>query len=149
MNVVLWVVQGVLAAIFLMAGVIKVTQSREKLLKQLPWVEDFSIRTVRFIGVMELLAAIGLILPALTGVAVFLTPLAATGLVVMMLLAVLTHIRRREPGAIVFTAVLMLAAAFVAWAGSARTRFEPPQPQTYLLLTTTPDGDFDACFRDD
>jgi hypothetical protein len=115
MNVVLWIVQGVLAVIFLMAGVIKVTQPREKLLKQLPWVEDFSTGTVRFIRVMELLAAIGLILPALTGVAVFLTPLAATGLVVMMLLAVLTHIRRREPGAIVFTAVLMLAAAFVAW----------------------------------
>ena len=50
-----------------------------------------------------------------SSVAVFLTPLAATGLVVMMMLAVLTHIRRREPGAIVFTAVLMLAAAFVAW----------------------------------
>ncbi len=77
--------------------------------------EDFSTGTVRFIGVMELLAAIGLILAAVTGVAVFLTPLAATGLVVMMLLAVLTHIRRCEPGAIVFTAVLMLAAAFVAW----------------------------------
>jgi positive regulator of sigma E activity len=86
---------------------------------------------------MELLAAIGLILPALTSVVVFLTPLAATGLVVMMLLAVLTHIRRREPGAIVFTAVLMLTAAFVAGAGSARTRSEPPQPQTQLLLTTT------------
>jgi hypothetical protein len=60
-------------------------------------VEDFSTGTVRSIGVMELLAAIGLILPAVTGVAVFLTPLAATGLVVMMLLAVLTHIRRRSP----------------------------------------------------
>ncbi len=102
MNVVLWIVQGVLAAVFLMAGVMKATQPREKLLKRLPWVEDFSTGTVRFIGVMELLAAIGLILPAVTGVAVFLTPLAATGLVVMMLLAVLTHIRRREPGAIVF-----------------------------------------------
>ena len=54
---------------------------------------------------MGLLAAIGLILPAVTGVAVFLTPLAATSLVVMMLLAVLTHIHRRDPGAIVFTAV--------------------------------------------
>ena len=51
---------------------------------------------------MELLTAMGLILPAVTGVAVFFTPLAATGLAVMMLLAVLTHIRRREPGAIVF-----------------------------------------------
>ena len=50
MNVVLWIVQGVLAAIFLMAGVIKTSQPREKLLKQLPWVEDFSTGTVRFIG---------------------------------------------------------------------------------------------------
>ena len=79
MSVVLWIVRGVLAAVFLMAGVIKATQPREKLLKQLPWVEDFSTGTVRFIGVMELLAAIGLILPAVTGVAVFLTPLALGG----------------------------------------------------------------------
>ena len=115
MNAVLWVVQGVLAAMFLIAGVMKATQPKDKLLKQLPWVEDFSAGTVRFIGVMELLGAIGLILPALTGVAVVLTPLAATGLAVLMLLAVLTHIRRREPGAVVFTAVLMLAAVVVAW----------------------------------
>ena len=66
----------------------------------------------------------------------FFTPLAATGLVVMMMLAVLTHIRRREPGAIVFTAVLMLAAAFAAGARSALTRSEPPQPK-HLFLTTT------------
>jgi len=115
MNVVLWIVQGVLAALFLMAGVIKSTQPREKLLKQLPWVEDFSTGTVRFIGVMEVLAAVGLILPAVTGIAVFFTPLAAAGLAVLMVLAALTHIRRREPGAVVFTVVLMLAAAFVAW----------------------------------
>ena len=115
MNAALWVVQGVLAVMFLMAGVLKATQPKDKLVKQLPWVEDFSAGTVRFIGVMELLGAIGLILPALTGVAVILTPLAATGLAVLMLLAVLTHIRRREPGAVVFTAVLMLAAVVVAW----------------------------------
>ena len=115
MNAVLWIVQGVLAAVFLMAGVLKSTRPKEKLLGQLPWVEDFSARTVRLIGTMELLGAIGLILPALTGIAVILTPLAATGLAVLMLLAVLTHIRRWEPGAVVFTSVLMLAAVLVAW----------------------------------
>ena len=115
MNAALWVVQGVLAVMFLMAGVLKATQPKDRLVKQLPWVEDFSAGTVRFIGAMELLGAIGLILPALTGVAVILTPLAATGLAVLMLLAVLTHIRRREPGAVVFTAVLLLAAVVVAW----------------------------------
>ena len=115
MNAALWVVQGVLAVMFLMAGVLKATQPKDRLVKQLPWVEDFSAGTVRFIGAMELLGAIGLILPALTGVAVILTPLAATGLAVLMLLAVLTHIRRREPGAVAFTAVLLLAAVVVAW----------------------------------
>jgi uncharacterized membrane protein len=115
MNVVLWVLQGVLAAMFLMAGLMKSTQPKENLVKNLPWVEDFSAGTVRFIGVMELLAAIGLIVPAVTGIAVILTPLAATGLALMMLLAALTHVRRREPGAVVFTLVLLAAAVVVAW----------------------------------
>ena len=115
MNVVLWVLQGALAAIFVMAGVMKSTQPKDKLVKRLPWVEDFSPGTVRFIGAMELLGAIGIILPAVTGVAVVLTPLAATGLAVLMLLAALTHVRRREPSGVVFTVVLMLAAAVVAW----------------------------------
>lgn len=57
---------------FLMAGVMKATQPREKLLKQRPWTENFSTGRVRFIGVVELLAAIGLILPAASGIAVFL-----------------------------------------------------------------------------
>ena len=114
-NVVLWVLQGVLAAMFLTAGLMKSTQAKDKLVKNLPWVEDFSAGTVRFIGVMELLAAIGLIVPAVTGVPVILSPLAATGLAVLMLLAALTHVRRREPGAVVFTLVLLAAAAVVAW----------------------------------
>ena len=105
MNVVLWVLQGALAAIFVMAGVMKSTQPKDKLVERLPWVEDFSPGTVRFIGAMELLGAIGIILPAVTGVAVVLTPLAATGLAVLMLLAALTHVRRREPSGVVFTVV--------------------------------------------
>ena len=55
------------------------------------------------------------ILPAVTGIAAILTPLAAIGLAVMMLLAALTHVRRREPGAVVFTLVLFAASAVVAW----------------------------------
>jgi len=81
-------------------------------------VEDFSAGTVKFIGAAELAGALGLIVPAVTGIAVVLTPLAATGLAVTMLLAALTHIRRREPGRIALTVVLMLVAAFVAWGAS-------------------------------
>ena len=115
MNIALWILQVVLAAMFAMAGVMKSTQPKEALAKNLPWVEDFSPGVVRFIGVVEFLGALGLILPAVTGVATILTPLAAAGLTVVMLLAALTHLRRREPGAIAFNAVLLVLAAIVAW----------------------------------
>jgi uncharacterized membrane protein len=115
MNVALWIIQGGLAALFLIAGVMKSTQPKDKLIGTLPWVADFSPATVRFIGIVELLAALGLILPAATGILPWLTPLAATGLVVQMGLAAITHTRRKEPQAIVFNAVLLILAAIVAW----------------------------------
>lgn len=70
---------------------------------------------MRLIGVAELAAALGLILPAATGIAPMLTPVAATGLVVVMVLAAITHARRKEPGAIAFNAVLLVLASVVAW----------------------------------
>ena len=94
MNIFLWILQIVLAGMFAFAGVLKATQPKEKLLANMPWVEDFSPNTVKFIGVMELLAAVGLILPAATGIAPVLTPLAASGLAVLMVLAATTHARR-------------------------------------------------------
>ncbi|WP_432197523.1 DoxX family protein [Streptomyces sp. bgisy027] len=115
MNVFLWILQAVLAAMFAMAGVMKSTQPKDKLVGQLPWVADFSPGTVRFIGIVEFAAALGLILPAATGIAPVLTPLAATGLVVVMVLAAITHARRKEPSAIAFNAVLLILAALVAW----------------------------------
>jgi predicted tellurium resistance membrane protein TerC len=115
MNVFLWILQIVLAAMFAMAGLAKSTQPKEKLAARLPWVEDFSPGTVRFIGVVELLAAIGLVAPAATGILPVLTPLAATGLAIVMALAMNTHRRRREPGAIAFNAVLLAVAVVIAW----------------------------------
>lgn len=115
MNVFLWILQAVLAAMFAMAGVMKSTQPKDKLVEKLPWVADFSPATVRFIGIVEFAAALGLILPAATDIAPVLTPLAATGLVVVMILAAITHTRRKEPSAIAFNAVLLALAAVVAW----------------------------------
>src|SRR4051812_30782802 len=96
MNAALWVIQILLAVAYAFAGVLKLTQGR-KLEPKMAWVEDFSDPTVRFIGAVELLGAIGLVLPAATGIAPWLTPLAATGLVVVQVLAVVTHLRRKEP----------------------------------------------------
>jgi uncharacterized membrane protein YphA (DoxX/SURF4 family) len=115
MNVALWVVAGVLAVMFGMSGVMKATQAKDKLADKLPWVADVSLPTLRLIGVAELLGALGLILPAWTGIAPVLTPIAAVGLAVIMVLAAALHARRREPSAIAFNVVLLAAAVFVAW----------------------------------
>lgn len=116
MNVFVWILQGLLAAMFLMAGVMKVSRPKAQLKSQMPWVEDFSQGVVRLIGTLELLAALGLILPAAFDVAVILTPLAATGLAVLMVLAAVTHFRRKEPQNIAINAVLFVVAVVIAWA---------------------------------
>lgn len=116
MNTILWIIQGLLAAMFAMAGTMKLTQPKEKLEKQLPWVNDFSTGTVRFVGLAELLAAIGLIVPWLTGIAPILTPVSAIGICLIMVLATnMVHLKKREYKAVAFNIVLFLLAAFVAY----------------------------------
>lgn len=114
MNVVLWIVQGLLAVAFAGAGVLKLTKPRSELQPRMPYVEDFSDGTIKLVGAMELLAAIGLVLPWLTGIATVLTPLAASGLVLVMVLAALTHLRRKEYPGIGFNLLLGGLALFVA-----------------------------------
>jgi len=116
MNVLLWVVAGFLAFCFLLTGLLKLTRTREQLVGTgLGWAADFSARTVKLIGTLEVLAAIGLILPAVTGIAEVLVPVAAIGLVLVMLGAISVHVRRREPTLVVINAVLLFLAAFLAW----------------------------------
>jgi uncharacterized membrane protein YphA (DoxX/SURF4 family) len=115
MNVVLWIIAGLLAAAFLVAGLTKLTQPKEKLAAQMGWVDDFSPGAVKGIGALEVLAAIGLILPAALDVVPVLVPLAAVGLVVLMVGAVVTHARRHEPQLIVVNVVLLVLAVVVLW----------------------------------
>ena len=115
MGIALWAVQVLMAAAFLVAGATKLSQPKEKLVKNMAWVEDFSQGTVRLIGALEALGAIGVVLPALTGILPWLTPLAALGLVLLMIGAALTHLRRTEYGYIAMNAVLLVLAAFVAY----------------------------------
>jgi uncharacterized membrane protein len=116
MNVAVWVLQILLAVAFLLAGVTKVSQPRQKLAASMGWVEDFSDTGVRTIGVLEILGGVGLLLPAVTGVATVLVPLAAVGLGLLMVLAAATHRRRGELPMIGINAVLLLLAVVVAWA---------------------------------
>lgn len=116
MNIVLWVVAGLLAAAFFASGIMKLIQPKEKLAAAgMDWSEDFSAGTIKAIGALEVLAAIGLILPAVLGVAPVLVPLAAVGLVLIMIGAGITHGRRGESQMIVVNVVLLALAAFVAW----------------------------------
>jgi uncharacterized membrane protein YphA (DoxX/SURF4 family) len=116
MNVALWIIAGLLALLFLGAGLMKISQPKEKLAASgMGWTEDFSPGAVKGIGALELLAAIGLILPALLNIAPVLTPLAATGLVVVMIGAAVTHARRKENQMIIINVVLLVLAAVVAW----------------------------------
>jgi uncharacterized membrane protein len=114
MNIALWIVTGILAALYLAAGVMKTFRPRTQLASSLPWVEDYAGGTVKFIGIVEFLGAIGLVLPWLTGVAPILTPIAAAGLVIVQVLAIVVHIRRHEQKALPFNVFLLLGALFVA-----------------------------------
>lgn len=116
MNVVLWIIAGLLALVFLGAGLMKLTQPKERLAGSgMAWTEDFSAGVVKGIGALEVLGAIGLILPAALDIAPLLTPLAALGLAVVMAGAAVTHARRKESPTIVVNLVLLLLAAVVAW----------------------------------
>jgi hypothetical protein len=115
-NVVLWILAGLLAAAFLGAGVMKAVRSKEQLAAAgMGWTEDFSAGMVKLIGILEVLAAIGLILPALLDIAPVLVPLSALGLVLMMIGAVVVHVRRREFSTMAPSVVLLVMAAVVAW----------------------------------
>jgi uncharacterized membrane protein YphA (DoxX/SURF4 family) len=97
MNTGLRVSQGLLAFAFLASGIVKLVLPREKLAAKAAWVNDFSAAQLKLIGLAETLGAVGLVVPALTGIAPMLTPLAAAGLVAIMIGAVATHVRRKEP----------------------------------------------------
>lgn len=113
MNIALWIVQGLLALMFISAGMMKTFQY-EKAKSSLPWVKEYSKGFVAFIGVSELLGGLGLVLPHATGIAPFLTPVSAIGLAVIMLLAAAFHAKRKEYPGIGMNVILLALAVFVA-----------------------------------
>ncbi|MEO7001293.1 MAG: DoxX family protein [Ktedonobacterales bacterium] len=113
-NVALWIVQGALALVYLMAGGIKVFQPIALLSKSMTWVSATPPVFVRLIGIAELLGAIGLILPMLTGIVPGLVVVAAIGLALVQISAAIFHLARHEGGNIAMNLVLLLLALFVA-----------------------------------
>lgn len=113
MNIALWIIAGLLALAFLATGTGKLTTPRKALAeKGMAYVEDFSDGQIKAIGALQVLGAIGLVVPAFIDAVDFLVPTAATGLLITMIGAIIVHVRRKEP----FIPALVLAAlaAFVA-----------------------------------
>jgi hypothetical protein len=116
MNLALWIVAGVLAASFAGSGLMKLVVPKDKLVSSgQGWAQDVTPTNIRLIGLVELLGAAGLILPAITHIAPVLVPLAAIGLALVMVGAAVVHARRNEPVNIGVNAVLLALAVFVAW----------------------------------
>ena len=116
MNIALWTVACLLAVAFLASGIMKLVQPRDKLAASgMGWAEDFSPAAVKTIGALEILAAVGLVVPALLDVVPVLVPLASTGLALLMVGALIVHLRRRESPALVVNLALIALAGFVAW----------------------------------
>ncbi len=115
MNTAVWIVQILLALTFLMTGMMKVAQPLEKLPESMAAVKALPPNIVRTIGALEILGALGVVLPAWTGILPWLTPLAAAGLVLTMIGAALTHVRRGEFSGITVNLILGLLAIFVIY----------------------------------
>ncbi|MFI5801680.1 DoxX family protein [Streptomyces sp. NPDC051561] len=120
MNLALWIVTGLLAAVYLLSGGYKVITPKQKIAAAGPhgsagWVDDFSDGGVKAIGAVEILAALGLILPAVLDIAPVLVLWAAVGLVVLMLGAAATRVRRHETKLMAVDLAYAALAAFVVW----------------------------------
>lgn len=115
MNIALWIVASLLAALFGASGASKALQRRERIIASgYTWAEDYSAAQVKLIGVVEGIGAVGLVLPAAVGLFEVLTPLAAAGLAVVMAVVALVHVRRDETQHIGKPLVLGVIAATVA-----------------------------------
>jgi len=125
LHIALWVLQVLIGLSFMAAGGMKAFTPAADLMKAMPWVENVGIALPRFIGISELAGGLGLILPAATRIKPGLTPLAAAGLTVVMVLAVFFHISRGEYPMLGAPVVLGGLCAFIAWGRSRKAPIPP------------------------
>jgi DoxX-like family len=114
MNIAYWIAAGLLALFYLYGGGVKVLRSRERLRPMMAWVDSTPMPAVRAIGLIEVLGALGLVLPPLTGIAPWLSLAAAIGFVILQIGATRVHLSRGERQ-IALNLTLLLAAAVTLW----------------------------------
>jgi len=115
MNTALWIAQIVLAMGIGMAGWVKVARPKTELQDRLAWMQDYPQSTIRIIGLLELAAAVGLVVPTASGFLPILTPWAAIGVGILMVLVMVVHARRGESRYLAVNVVVLMTAAFIAW----------------------------------
>src|SRR5215212_8963213 len=117
MNLILWIIAGLMAAVFLLAAASKLLIPQEKLAKAPGggWVLDFSAGFVKALGAVELLGVVGLILPALLDIAPILVPMAAVGLALIMVGAAIVTFRRQEFKHVLLNLTYLALLVFVAY----------------------------------
>jgi hypothetical protein len=118
-NVAFWFASIGMGLAFAVLGAMKLVVSKEKLmLRGARWVDDLSPSTVRFVGLREMVAGLGMAIPVLLDIPPSLKRIAATGgLIVVMLGAAVVHAHRREPAMIVWNSALLALAAIAVWGG--------------------------------
>lgn len=126
-NIGLWVVQVLLAAAYAMAGLMKLTQPMDALAAMgMSYAIDYPEMLTRFIGTMEILGAIGIILPAATRILPQLTPLAALGFAVIQVLAIGMHAMRGETAMTLPANLVLLALALIViWGRTVKAPIAP------------------------
>ncbi|MFE6507507.1 DoxX family protein [Nocardioides sp. NPDC057767] len=125
MNIALWTIAALMAGVFLLSGFGKLFVPREKMAEMgnaARWVLDFRPGTLKAIGALEIVGAVGLVLPAVLDIAPVLVPLAASGLALIMAGATIMRIRRGDSKAALGDATYLALTAFVA---IGRFAFEP------------------------
>jgi uncharacterized membrane protein YphA (DoxX/SURF4 family) len=118
MNIGLWIIQACLAVLFIAFGCMKLLKSKDELkgIDTLHYVDDFSERYLKLIGMLEVLGAMGLILPQLTGILPWLVTISSFGLVLTMLVAMIVHLRRGDGlKALMINVILLLMASFITY----------------------------------
>lgn len=119
----LWAAQALLAVGFGMAGLMKLTTPYQQLVSSQAWAQSMPEALLRFIGLSEVAGALGVILPAATRIKPILTPIAAVGLLIIMILATGVHLMHGEPP--IANVVLGALATFVAWGRFKRAPIDP------------------------